>query len=202
MSFEVNHPRFTQLYILGQRQLEHMVGPIRQQQNQRAYGKTLIVGAGTGLDIVALHLDAVTEVVLLEPDPNMQTFLRGKYHALPIVASSAEKMNIEEQQFDTVITSLVLCSVFDVDQVLREVFRVLKPGGQYLFMEHVRHTARVQRGVQNTLNPLWKKIAGGCHLNRDIRADLQRSPLNVVDYHAAKSNFLIPIVVGRAVRRQ
>jgi len=200
VSFEVNHPRFTQLYIRGQRQLEHMVGPIRKQQNQRAYGKTLIVGAGTGLDIVALDVTTVTKVVLLEPDPSMKAVLREKYAKIPIVASSAEKMNVEDQQFDTVITSLVLCSVFDVDQVLREVVRVLKPGGQYLFMEHVRHSERVQRGVQNTLNPLWKKIAGGCNLNRDIRADLQRSALTVMDYSAAKSNFLIPIVVGRAVR--
>ena len=200
MCYEVNHPRFTRLYILVQRQLEQMVGPIRYEQNQRAKGKTLIIGAGTGLDIAALNSNDVTDVVLVEPDPSMQEYLQKNYPAYQMISSLAEQMSLAEQEFDTVISSLVLCSVIDIDQVLREVYRVLKPGGQYLFMEHVRHTAKIQSGVQNILNPLWQKVAGGCQLNRDIRARLEDSPLRLVEYRPAKSNLLIPIVAGRAVR--
>ncbi|WP_054969257.1 class I SAM-dependent methyltransferase [Alicyclobacillus ferrooxydans] len=194
-----DHPRFAQAYIWGQDLIERMVGDIRKEQNQRASGATLIVGAGTGSDISQLG-PAVTQVVLLEPDHTMLSFLRNNYAHLRIIASPAEAMNVGDGEFDTVITSLVLCSVDRVDDTLREIYRVLKPTGQYLFMEHVKHEAIVPSLLQSTVNPLWKRVGGGCHLNRDIRRSLSHSPLEVLEYSIVKPNFFIPIIAGRAVK--
>ena len=196
----VDHPVFSRLYIWGQDYLEHAVGDVRTRQNERAYGRTLIVGAGSGLDVAALGVH-VSELVLLEPDPLLCAYLRKEYPDIHLVTSAAEHMELEDQTFDTVITSLVLCSVLDVAQVLDEIHRVLKSGGQYLFMEHVKHDAPLAGMIQTSLTPLWKQIAGGCRLNRDIKSELIRSPLTLVRYELAKPNYVIPIVTGQALRQ-
>lgn len=196
----VNHPVFSHLYIWAQSGLEQFVGDQRRKQNRRANGKTLIVGAGTGLDVPPLS-DQVTEVVLLEPDSSMYSYLRTHYPTLAILTHQAEQIPCEAQQFDTVLSSLVLCSVSRVDQVLQEIYRVLKPGGQYLFMEHGRHDAKVPQSIQNVLNPMWKQVAGGCNLNRDIQGSIQRSPLTLVDCEQVRSSTLLPILAGRALRK-
>ena len=195
----VNHPVFSRLYIWGQEYLERAVGNVRIRQNECAYGRTLIVGAGSGLDVAVLGAHVI-ELVLLEPDPLLGAHLRKEYPAIRLVTSTAEQMELETCSFDTVITSLVLCSVSDVDQVLREIYRILKPGGQYLFMEHVLHDAPLAGMIQTSLTPVWKQMAGGCRLNRDIKTALSLSALTVLRYELAKPSYFIPIVTGQAVR--
>ncbi|MHB1629934.1 MAG: class I SAM-dependent methyltransferase [Bacilli bacterium] len=195
----VDHPVFSRLYIWGQDYFERVVGDVRTLQNERAFGRTLIVGAGSGLDVAALGAQ-VTEPVLLEPDPLMCAYLRKEYPGVRLVASPAEHMELDDQTFDTVITSFVLCSVFDVAQVLDEIHRVLEPGGQYLFMEHVKHDAPLASMIQTSATPIWKRIAGGCRLDRDIKTALGRSPLALLQYELVKPNYLIPVVTGQASR--
>jgi len=195
----VNHPVFSRLYIWSQEYLERAVGDVRIRQNECAYGRTLIVGAGSGLDVAVLGAHVI-ELVLLEPDPLLGAYLRKEYPAIRLVTSTAEQMELETCSFDTVITSLVLCSVSDVDQVLREICRILKPGGQYLFMEHVLHDAPLAGMIQTSLTPVWKQMAGGCRLNRDIKTALNLSALTVLRYELAKPSYFIPIVTGQAVR--
>jgi ubiquinone/menaquinone biosynthesis C-methylase UbiE len=197
----VDHPYFSQAYIWGQDTLEKIVGDVRRQQNRRASGATLIVGAGTGLDVLQVG-PFVSELVLLEPDETMRTYLEEKYPRIQTIGSPAESMDIADGVFDTVITSLVLCSVERVDETLKEIYRVLKPTGQYLFMEHVQHDATVPKWLQNIANPVWKRVGGGCHLNRNIREEMSNSLLEVVEYSIVKPNFLIPIVAGRAVKQE
>ncbi len=158
------------------------------------------MGAGSGLDVAALG-SQVTELVLLEPDPLLAAYLRKEHPDIRLVTSPAEHMELGDQTFDTVVTSLVLCSVSDVTQVLEEIHRILKPGGQYLFMEHVKHGAPLASMIQTSLTPLWKQIAGGCRLNRDIQSELLRSPLTLIRYELAKPNHVIPIVTGQALRQ-
>ncbi len=196
----VNHPVFSRLYIWGQNYLERAVGDVRMQQNAGACGRTLIVGAGSGLDAAVLG-PHVTELVLLEPDPMFVAHLRREHPDIRLVTSPAEHIELEDQTFDTVITSLVLCSVSDVAQVLREIYRMLKPGGQYLFMEHVKHETPLAGLIQTSLTPVWKHIAGGCRLNRDIKTELNRSPLTLLRYELARPSYAIPIVTGQASRQ-
>lgn len=195
----IHHPNFTQLYIFGQSTLERVVGHIRWSQNQRARGRTLIVGAGTGLDIPTLGPE-VTDIVLLEPDLSMRSYLSKKYPHFAILSDPAEGIGAGDGSFDTVITSLVLCTVASIEQTVNEIYRVLKPRGTYLFMEHVRHHGRWTQGIQDTLNPVWKRVAGGCNINRDITTVIRQSPLEMVDCSLAMPNFLIPIVIGSAIR--
>lgn len=195
----VEHPYFSRAYILGQGALERLVGGLRKAQNQRAEGRTLIVGAGTGLDIPQLG-DSVTGVLLLEPDAAMRDYLKEKYPELAVIPSSAEHIDIQDEQFDTVISSLVLCSVQNLAKSVSEIYRVLRPNGQYLFMEHVQHHATFSRTAQNLVNPLWKRVGGGCNLNRDVYSALKASPLSITEYSLKKPNFIAPIVSGRAVR--
>ena len=196
---EIEHPWFARFYIWGQDGLERAVGDLRKYQNQRALGRTLIVGAGTGLDIPQLGL-GVTEAVLNEPEPTLRAYLHSRYPNMSILSTPGESLDTGDQEFDTVLSSFVLCSVNRIDDVLKEIFRVLKPGGQYLFLEHVRHHVPMFTVMQDVLNPMWKPLGGGCHLNRDVYSALTRSPLALVEYTLVRPGFLLPIVNGRAVR--
>jgi ubiquinone/menaquinone biosynthesis C-methylase UbiE len=139
----------------------------RRTQNQQASGRTLIIGAGTGLDIPALG-DGVTELILLEPDATMRRTLAQRFPDLPLVAWPAEAMPFDAGSFETVISTFVLCRVVDVERVLREVARVLTPGGQYLFLEHVANPHRGARLFQHgsvpardraLVAPAWRRLS-------------------------------------------
>lgn len=144
-----------------------MVGAARQAQNQQASGRTLIIGAGTGLDFPVLG-DGVTELTLLEPDAIMRRTLAQRFPDFPLVSWPPEAMPFPAGAFDTVISSLVLCSVVDPDHVLTGIARVLMPGGQYLFLEHVANPHRGARWVQHGIEPLWHHLGGGCRLTRTL----------------------------------
>jgi len=196
----VEHPVFSALYLRGQRWLEHAVGNIREQQNQRATGRTLILGAGPGLDVPKLSKE-VTDLVLEEPEPSFQRYLRAHYPEIPLLVSPAERLEAPDESFDTVLTSLVLCSVERLHTVLEEIHRVLVPGGQYLFLEHVRNDQPLARAVQVGLNPVWRPLASGCNLTRDVRSALLASRLELEEYQLVRPGSVIPIVAGRASRR-
>lgn len=200
MDSSVNHPVFSRLYLWTEGVLEAAVGEARRAQNVQASGRTLIVGAGTGLDVPALNRE-VTDVWLLEPDPTMRRALRARHPEAGILDCPAEAIAASDASFDTVLSTLVLCSVRDLDAALREVARVLKPDGQFLFLEHVRNPSPMGGIAQRAVEPAWKRVGGGCHLTRDVVPALQRSPLEVISVEAVRSGLLLPIIRGRAVRR-
>lgn len=194
------HPVFSALYLRGQRWLERAVGDLRERQNQRASGRTLILGAGPGLDVPRLS-NRVTDLVLEEPEPSFQRYLHAHFPEIPLLVTPAERLEVPAESFDTVLTSLVLCSVERLDAVLDEIHRVLVPGGQYLFLEHVRNDQPLARAVQVGLNPVWRPLAGGCNLTRDVRSALLASRLELEEYQLVRPGSLIPIVAGRAIRQ-
>jgi SAM-dependent methyltransferase len=195
----VHHPWASRLYLAVEPAVERVVGPHRQHQSRLAAGRVLVLGAGTGLDVPAIapYAKALT---LLEPDPTMRQLLARRHPDVPLLAAVAEDIPAPAAAFDTVVSSLVLCSVTDVDQVLREVFRVLAPGGQFLFLEHVRSAHPARFRVQAALEPAWRRIAGGCHLTRDIEAMLEASPLEVVAVDRIRPTALLPLLRGLARR--
>ena len=130
-----------------------------------ARGRTLEIGAGTGAN-VDLYPEAVTELVLAEPAEPMARRLEAKHPHATVVHAPGEHLPFEDDSFDTVVSTLVLCTVDDPEQSLSEIQRVLKPDGQLLFLEHILDPSGKWVAWQHRLTPLQKRFACGCHLDR------------------------------------
>jgi len=155
---------------------------LRREALAEASGRTLELGAGTGLN-GDLYPPAVTELVLTEPFPAMATQLRRKTAALgahvTVVEAPAERLPFDDASFDTVALTLVLCTVPDPDAALSEIARVLAPGGRFLFLEHVRSEDPALARWQDRLHGPWRVLGHGCNCNRDTAATIARSPLRI-----------------------
>jgi ubiquinone/menaquinone biosynthesis C-methylase UbiE len=134
-----------------------------------ARGRVVEIGAGTGLNI-AHYPDGIAELMLAEPEQAMRRRLarRLRRHArvARIVDAPAEHLPLADGSVDTVVSTLVLCTVDEPERALREIARVLRPDGQLLFIEHVRAGSRFLAACQDTLLHPWRRFAGGCVCNR------------------------------------
>jgi ubiquinone/menaquinone biosynthesis C-methylase UbiE len=179
----------------------------RKELTARARGRTLEVGAGTGLN-VEHYPDAVTELVLTEPDEHMRAQIEQKVtgggRRIEVVAAGAEELPFPDASFDTVLATLVFCTVDDAGAGLREVARVLKPDGQFLFIEHVRADDPKLARWQDRLDKPWSWCGRGCHPNRDTLAEIDRAGLEVtqVEHDGLQTapTLVRPIVIGEAHR--
>ncbi len=169
-------------------------------------GRVLEVGGGTGANLVH-YPPAVHEVVVLEPDGAMRRRLQRRLGAAPVAAtvqaSSLEEAVLVEESFDTVVCTLVLCTVADPPAALERVRRLLGPGGVLLFLEHVRAPGW-QRHLQRAVTPAWRRMSGGCHLDRDIPAVIRGSGLVITDmdrFCLPWAGRLVPAVQGAARAR-
>ena len=134
-----------------------------------AYGRVVEIGAGTGLN-VAHYPEGLDELVLTEPEPGMRRKLARKVSrralAARIVDAPAESLPLADASVDTVVSTLVLCTVDHPERALREIARILRPGGRLLFIEHVRASSRFLAACQDALLRPWRGFAGGCVCNR------------------------------------
>lgn len=143
--------------------------PYRKRILSLAGGRVLEIGIGSGLNL-PFYSDRAIEIVGLDPHPKLLAMAARKAPNIPskIVAGSAESIPLEDRSVDTVVTTWTLCTIPSVMTALREMRRVLKPGGQLLFVEHGLAPDAAVRRWQHRLTPLWKRIGGGCHLDRPI----------------------------------
>jgi ubiquinone/menaquinone biosynthesis C-methylase UbiE len=156
--------------------------PYRQRVISAAEGRVLEIGIGSGLNL-PFYPAAVSDIVGLEPSPKLAEMTRraardASLH-VSLIEGSAEAIPLDSASVDTVVTTWTLCSVPGADQALREMRRVLRPGGQLLFVEHGLSPERVVRKWQDRLTPVWKVIGGGCHLNRPIRPLIEKSGFRI-----------------------
>jgi SAM-dependent methyltransferase len=153
----------------------------RRQVLSTARGRTIDIGAGTGANLDLFPAEA--EIVMAEPDPHMIKRLRHKLAEssakVELVEAGAEALPFEDSSFDTAVFTLVLCTVPDPHAALNEAARALKPGGQLLFVEHVRAQDPGSARWQDRLERPWRVFADGCHCNRDTVANIEASPLTV-----------------------
>ena len=160
------------------------LGRWRAQLIGRAAGRTLELGAGTGLNLPH-YTDAVSELVLTEPFAPMARRLRARVDELGIdaevVEAAGEQLPFDDDSFDTVVTTLMLCTVQSQAETLAEIARVLRGGGTLLFLEHVRASTPGLARAQDVLHGPWYAIGHGCHCNRDTLAEIERSALVLED---------------------
>lgn len=139
-------------------------------------GRVIEVGAGNGLNF-RHYPTAVTEVVAIEPDDQLRALAERAAQSAPVslrvVAAHADDLPFAHASFDGAVVSLVLCSVPEPHRSLAELRRVLKPGGQLRFFEHVRSANPLIGAFQTAITPLWSRAGGGCHLNRDTAVTIQ-----------------------------
>jgi ubiquinone/menaquinone biosynthesis C-methylase UbiE len=159
-------------------------------------GRVLEVGAGTGLNLP--HYPKGLDLVLTEPDPSMARKLRRR---APVVAAPAEALPFEDGSFDTVVSTMVLCTADDPVAAVREIRRVLRPGGRLVFIEHVRAESPRLARWQDRLAAPWRAFAVGCRCNQPT-LDLLRRELRVGEVRRAgwrgMPALVRPLAIGEA----
>jgi len=145
------------------------LAPYRERTIQLAQGRVLEIGVGSGLNL-PLYTDRATEILGLDPHPRLLAMAAEKPRSIPskLIEGSAESIPLDNASIDTVVSTWSLCTIPDVAAALAEIRRVVKPDGQLLFVEHGLAPENSVQKWQNRLTPVWKCLAGGCHLNRPI----------------------------------
>lgn len=155
---------------------------IRGELVRQAEGRVLEIGAGTGLNL-GHYGPGVRALELVEPAPEMRRVLASAAaeagRPVGLLDGVAEALPAEDGSVDAVVGTFVLCSVEDPGAVLREIARVLRPGGHYLGLEHVLADGRALARAQRTVAPAWRFIARGCRPHQDAAALVAASPLRL-----------------------
>lgn len=169
-------------------------GRLRRELLAAARGRVLEIGAGTGANLP--HYGSGVRLVLSEPDPAM--LRRAPRRGTPAVVASAEQLAFADGSFDTVVSTLVLCTVADPARVLGEIRRVLRPGGRFLLLEHVRSSNPATAGLQSRLTPGWKKLIRGCHLDRDTASALATAGFRTHSMRQLEPVRILPLILVHA----
>ena len=175
----------------------NFMGNVRAELLAGATGRVLEIGAGTGVNLTH-YPSTVERLVCAEPEEPMARRLRRKAagSGLPVevVEAQAERLPFEDDSFDTAVATLVLCTVTDPAAALGELARVLRPGGQLIFIEHVRAPEPGLAKWQDRMHPLWVRFGHGCHCNRPTLDAIEASPLRVECHRRGRIPKAPPIV--------
>lgn len=189
--------RFNQRY-------ERFVAPYKQRLFAELRGRVVELGPGTGVTLRYLDREGV-QWIGVDPNPFMRPYLLREAERLGMAVDcrvgSAYALPVEDESVDAVICTLVLCSIRDQQRALGEVLRVLKPGGRFVFIEHVAapHGSRL-RWVQRLVAPMWRPLLDGCHPCCETGAELERAGFATVEYEemVAPLPVVSPQIVGVA----
>ncbi|WOV83627.1 class I SAM-dependent methyltransferase [Sporosarcina jeotgali] len=198
---------FPKIYDAAMKPLEaSQFKKIRRDLVEKAEGRVLEIGSGTGINFPyyknALQVDAI------EPNPSMSKRsderLRCAQVPIQIHESGAESLPFADDTFDTVVATLVFCTIPEPLKALAEIQRVSKPGARLLFFEHVRMEPILLSKTQDFLNPLWEKICDGCQLNRDTLDLIKKSGIEVakIESYYAKLFLYIEGINGMTEREK
>jgi ubiquinone/menaquinone biosynthesis C-methylase UbiE len=186
----------------------NFMGELRDDILADARGRVVEIGAGTGVNLEH-YPRSIDELVCTEPEEPMAKRLRRKAATsgldVTVVHAAAEELPFEDDSFDTAVATLVLCTVTDAAASLRELARVLRPGGRLLFIEHVRAQEPGLARWQDRLHPLWVRFGHGCHCNRPTYETIEASPLSIETHRRGRipkaPPIVRPLLTGVAVAR-
>ena len=175
----------------------------RKDLLSHASGDLLEIGAGTGVNLPH-YPEAVTRIVLSEPDAQMRKNLQKKTvekqkDKLNITHWDAEAIEMPDASFDTIVSTLVLCSVPSPETSLKEIYRLLRPNGVLLFLEHIASDHPPTLIWQRRIEPFWSLCAGNCRLTRDTAATINAAGLNIEQLTEAPMTGT-PAFVRRTIR--
>lgn len=182
--------------------------PIRRRLLAPLTGDVVELGSGTGVNIE--HYPAAVErLVLTEPDRHMRAKLQASLdasgRAAEVVDAGADALPLADATFDAAVVTLVLCTVPDPTAAVREIERVLRPGGRLIFVEHVRSEHPRTARVQDVVRPFWQVIGRGCQLNRDTLATIRAGGFEVEEVERVivpkVPSFAHEAIVGTARKR-
>lgn len=169
----------------------------RQATLAKATGDILEIGFGTGLNL-AYYPESIHKIVTVDANPGIDRLAQKRIDNSAIEVErhilNAENLPMADESFDSVISTFTLCSINNVERALAEIYRVLKPGGQFLFVEHGLSNEPNIQFWQDRLTPIQKVVGDGCHLNRNIRQLIanQFDVVTVEEFYAQK----LPKVMG------
>jgi len=178
MSTKVHHPIFARIYQRLSASMEKMgVAEHRTRLLTGLVGRVVEVGAGNGLNF-SHYPDTVTEVIAIEPEPYLRArAVLAAQNAtavkISVIDGDAEHLPLDDASVDYAVASLVLCSVPNQSAALAEIRRVLRPGGELRFYEHVRASNVWLSRLQHLVDPIWTRFAGGCRLTRNTLEAIQ-----------------------------
>lgn len=148
----------------------------RRRWIPRAHGDVLELGVGTGLNLAFYDAGRVSRVTAVDPSPPLIARAAPRAMKAPVevelVEAPAERLPFDAAAFDSAVVTYSLCSMADPVRALTEVRRVLRPGGELIFVEHGLAPDPATRWWQRRFTPIWRRLTGGCHLDRDVTAIL------------------------------
>jgi ubiquinone/menaquinone biosynthesis C-methylase UbiE len=170
---------------LMNRMMSTIEAKYRPRALQGARGTVLEIGFGTGLNLPH-YPPGVTHITAVEPNPGMRTMAQRQIAASRIPVEyrqqDGQRLSAPDASFDSAVSTWTLCSIPDVAQALRELHRVLKPDGEFFFIEHGLSPDADVRRWQRRLTPLQRKLAAGCHLDRDIRGLIAAAGFELLEH--------------------
>ncbi len=198
------HPWFARLYVRLSQAAERVGADAhRDRLLTGLHGRVLELGAGNGLNFKH-YPDTVTEVLAVEPDDllraHAETAAGNADIPIHVIAGHADALAVEAGSYDAVVASLVLCSVPDPASALVALRGALRPGGELRFYEHVRSDRPWIGRAEDLLDPLWSRVAGGCHPNRDTLGAISAAGFQITDVEHFR--FGLQHVLGRATSQR
>jgi ubiquinone/menaquinone biosynthesis C-methylase UbiE len=158
-----------------------MLTKYRQQVLADVEGEVLEIGFGTGLNL-PYYPKTTHKIIAVDPNPTMKRLAQKRIAVSEIEVEfcqlGSEVLPMEDNCFDSVVSTWTLCSIPKVEQALQEIYRVLKPEGRFFFVEHGLSPDRAVQEWQHRLNPIQKRIGDGCNLNRNIEALIEGANLS------------------------
>ena len=172
------------------------LGELKQALLGNLQDGVLEIGPGAGANLA--YYSNQIHWIGIEPNPYMHSYLEKEAEQqglsnIELFQGTAEDLPVEDNSIDTVVSTHVLCSVTDIFRSLKEIKRILKPGGNFIFIEHVAgECGSWTRKAQDAIDPVWKTLFDNCHLNRETWKILEQIGLETIDYYEFK--LAIPLV--------